>query len=130
MTAGDGEDERGRNRDCARPFGHRAAPLLAGFTGKRRGRHDEQAVVVDQPGDLAVEGVQLRCAPLGCPHGANSEPDFSATDRTSDSAENPQDDADYDEDAADGVQDGYTGEVTDQQQDDAEHDHVLNPIQA
>jgi hypothetical protein len=51
------------------------------------------------------------------------EPDFSAADRASDSAQNPEDDADQHEDAADRVQDRDSGEVADQQKNDAENDH-------
>jgi len=51
------------------------------------------------------------------------EPDFSTANRSADRAQDPQDDADHNEDSADGVEDRQTGEVTNQQQDDAEHDH-------
>jgi hypothetical protein len=52
------------------------------------------------------------------------KPDFSATDRTANGTENPQDDADDDENSADRVQNRDTGEVPDQEKNDAQDDHA------
>jgi hypothetical protein len=52
------------------------------------------------------------------------EPDFSTTHRAADCAEDPQHDTDHHQDSADGVKNRDACEVTDQEKDDAEHDHI------
>src|SRR6476659_1228901 len=51
------------------------------------------------------------------------EPDFSTTDWAANCAEYPEHDTDHHKDAADGVKNRKACEVTNQEKDDAEHDH-------
>jgi hypothetical protein len=51
------------------------------------------------------------------------EPYFSTADRAPDCAEDPQHDTDHHKDSADGVQDRNACKITDQEKNDAEHDH-------
>ena len=51
------------------------------------------------------------------------EPDFSTTDWAADCAEYPEHDADHHKDSADRVKNRKAGEVSNQEKDDAEHNH-------
>jgi hypothetical protein len=51
------------------------------------------------------------------------EPDFSTTDWAADCAEDPEHDTDHHKDSADGVKNRKACEVTNQEKDDAEHNH-------
>jgi hypothetical protein len=51
------------------------------------------------------------------------EPDFSTTDGAAHCAEDPEHDTDHHKDSADGVKNGKACEVTNQEKDDAEHNH-------
>jgi hypothetical protein len=54
---------------------------------------------------------------------ASLEPDFSTADRAADCAKDPQHDTDHHKDSADGVENRQACKVTDQEKDDAEHNH-------
>jgi NAD(P)-dependent dehydrogenase (short-subunit alcohol dehydrogenase family) len=56
------------------------------------------------------------------------EPDFSASNRPTDGAENPEHHADYEQDSADRVKDRDAREIADEQQDYAEDDHCVSDL--
>src|SRR5687768_11152699 len=60
--------------------------------------------------------------------GRRSEPDFSTTDRTADSAEDPENRTDDQENDADRVEDGHLQEDAEQQKDESQNQHDVAPF--